>query len=272
MKKIHITICTLLVLCLLLFSSLQSVLAITVGAAVFCPNNYIPPPQGFDTEYEIQLSTAYCTAIHSMLNSKYGGLCYLKINATRSQYTSTLSYLKSACDQIVVFSKGHRGIEYGTPFDHITLLDHNGINNVIDDQHIYPNTDSSKNNVTFIWHCETSEYYPPPSPWKYGMPYCWTHDYTMQPYVTYGNHVYLGWVNQSPQFETAVNAQYKFAEVACWFWYNTCDGDSVLAALNNLAFRIWGEPYFTDTELMYETAYHGPLKPYGNMGFYLPEE
>ena len=271
MKKIRLTIFSLLVLCLFLCSSLQSVSAIIVGSAVFCPNNYIPPPEWYDTEYEIQLSTAYCTAINTMLSSKYGGLCYLRINATRNQYTSTLGYLKSACDQIVVFSKGHRGIEYEPPFYHITLIDHSGVN-VVDDDHIYPNTDYSKNTVTFIWHCQTSDYYPPISPAKYGMPYCWTHDYTMQPYVTYGDHIYLGWVGQSPQFETSINAQYKFAEVAAWFWYNMCDGDNVLESLNNLAYRIWGEQYFTDTELIYETDYHGPLKPYGNMAFYLPEE
>lgn len=265
MKKAHIAICALLLLGLLVCATAQSVSAIRVGSAVFCPNAFYSPP---DTEYEIQLSNAYCHAIKSMLQSKYQDYCYEEIDATVYDYTSRLQSLKNLCDKIVVFSKGHRGIP--SP-GHISLIDHNYVN-VVDDYHIYPKTSYAKNTFTFIWHCETAEYYSPPHYGTYGMPYCWTHNPNMYYYGTSGSHVYLGWIDGSPQFETWINAQYKWAQVAFWFWYNTCHGDNVLWALNHLAQRIWGKTYFTDTELVEWDGYRGPLVIWGNALMYLPSE
>jgi hypothetical protein len=269
-KKARVAICVLLLVVLLVCSVAQTVAAIRVGSAVFCPNAFYDPP---DTAYEVQLSNAYCHAIKSMLTDKYQDYCYEEIDVTVSTYTSRLQALKYSCDRIVIFSKGHRGLPYYPNTNHISLIDHNYAN-VIDYSHIYPYTTSSQNVFTFIWHCETSEKYPTyfDQYGYFGMPYCWTHNNNMQNYSTTGSQVFLGWVNESPQFETPINAQYKWAQVAFWFWYNTCHGDNVLWALNHLASRIWGVPYFTDTELVYETGDHGPLLVWGNTLMYLPSE
>jgi hypothetical protein len=208
-----------------------------------------------------------------MLQTKYGDYCYVHLDATRSTYTSRLQALKYSCDKIVIFSKGHRGLPYYPNTNHISLIDHN-YDDVIDYNHIYPYTTYAQNVFTFIWHCETAEKYPCyfDQYGYFGMPYCWTHDNSMQYYGQSGSHVFLGWVNESPQFETPINAQYKFAQVAFWFWYYACQGDNVLWSLNHLASRIWGTTYFTDTELVYETEDHGPLVIWGNTLMYLPSE
>jgi hypothetical protein len=98
------------------------------------------------------------------------------------------------------------------------------------------------------------------------MPFCWTHDDAMGKYATSGSHVYLGWIDGSPQFEYWVNANYRYADVAYWFWYNVCNGHNVIMALNLLSLRIYGIPYFQATEL------YGLLVVWGNMYMMLPSE
>jgi hypothetical protein len=274
MKKTHLVIYAILLVGLLVFSAAQSVSAIRVGTAVFCPNAFYDPP---DTQYEVDLSNAYCNAINSMLTTKYSDYCYVDLDTTVNDYTSRLQSLQNLCDKIVVFSKGHRGLPYYPNTNHISLIDHNYAN-TIDNDHIYARTSAAKNVFTFIWHCETAEKYvtgtiPQDGYGYYGMPYCWTHDQYMDPFGQSGSHVFIGWIDESPQFETPINAQYRFAQVAFWFWYNVCNnGDNVLWSLNHLATRIWGVAYFTDTELVYQTDDHGPIKVWGNTLMYLPSE
>ena len=271
MKKTHITVIALLLLVLLACSTAQSVFAAHVGSAVFCPNNF--SEEAGDTWSEIGISTAYCTWIHDMIDAKYLGYNFLSIDSSVNDYVAYLQILKGYDDKTIVFSKGHRGI--WIPYTaHISLIAHNG-DNVEDANHIYYNTDYYKNTFTFIWHCETSEYYYLPNSDQYGafgMPYCFTHNHYMQQYGTSGSHVFLGWIDKSPQFETWVNANYRFASVAYWFWYYVCQGYSVGWALNYLCNKIYGCPYFVGTTLYTGDGDHGPLTVWGNRYMCLPSE
>jgi hypothetical protein len=158
-------------------------------------------------------------------------------------YCSILWTLTTYGDQSVVFSKGHRGMPYcGEPWyntNHISLIDHNGVN-VHDRYHISTHT-SSENTVTIIWHCESAEHYfgngtiPEDDFGCYGMPYCWTHNASMPSWGANGTQVFLGWVDQSPQFETQANGMWNHAHVAYLFWYYMCDWNkTVEGALNAL--------------------------------------
>jgi predicted nucleic acid-binding Zn finger protein len=127
MKKTRIAVFALLLLGLLVCSIAQSVSAITVGSAVFCPNNFCP---GTDTYDEIIIASNYCYDIYWMLVGKYQDNCYEAVNCYKYDYTTILQTLKSTCNKVVVFSKGHRGLPFcGPPYyntNHMSLIDKNG--------------------------------------------------------------------------------------------------------------------------------------------------
>jgi hypothetical protein len=120
---------------------------------------------------------------------------------------------------------------------HISLLDHYGA--AFYDMDIGPRTSYDKNRVTFIWHCETANYYNYGGPntdalgRAVGMPYAFTHNHYLSQYGTTGHQVFLGWVNKanyvfpngtvlpvvgSPQYEWQANPGFNYAEVAKNFW------------------------------------------------------
>lgn len=212
MKKL-ITVISLLLIGLLSFSAMQMLsgnfVSAYVAPVVFCPNTWCPPPTGPDTEYEVWLSETTCGYIVSMLAGRYYPVgCYYSFNddCTSDHYYELLDWTQYYYDQVVVFSKGHRGVPY-PGYSHLSLLDHDGYE-VIDNNRyfntIYDYTSSEKNTFTFIWHCETALYYPgegnvPEDDYGYyGMPYCWTHNAYMNQYGETGSQVYLGWTDEVP--------------------------------------------------------------------------
>lgn len=257
--------------------SISVVSANDVGPAVFLPNNFQP---GNDTEPEIELASDTCTYIVGMLANEYG-LCYFCFDdyCTVYNYGWLLYCIRDDYDQQVVFSKGHRGVPYcdlPPPYnntDHFSLLAHNG-DDIIDD-YIYDVT-SSENAVTFIWHCQTAQHYTYGSiPYDYygyyGMPYCWSHNEYMYPWGVSGNQVFLGWVGQSPQFETQANGAYNHAHVAYLFWNYMCNGAIVRDALDDLCDDIWGTT-FLQSPLSDATPTGYNLTVYGNRDLPLPVE
>jgi len=226
---IKTTIFCALLLNLLVLSTPQlisgNIASATVGQAVFWPNNF---QDGTDADGELELTHDTCMYIMYLLigRGQYG--CYYSPNSTITSYCNILSALNNYYEDNVVFSKGHRGYPYwnATPpnWNHLSLIDHDG-NNVKDHSHIYSRT-SSENNVTFIWHCETAEKYqtnttPQDGYGYYGMPYCWTHNSGLVCYGGSGTQVFLGWVNDSPQFLDEAEGMYNYAHVAYYFWYLT---------------------------------------------------
>ena len=208
------------------------------------------------------------------------------IGTTMFGYDLLLTFMQNNYDEIVVFSKGHRGMPYinASPSNtnHYSLLDHNGAS-VVDSANIYTRT-SSKNVFTFMWHCETANKYPgggvvPYDYWGYyGMPYCWTHNPSMQYYGTVGEQVYLGWNNNvpqvdypqprggSPQYEYVYSSPYWYAHVSYLFWTYMCQGYTTRDALDRVAAQIHGPGYtFNDTVLK------DWLIIYGNENLGLPD-
>lgn len=257
MKK-SITILCLLLVGLLSFAAIQPLSGIFVSASVapvvFCPNNF---QQGTDTQYEIWVSEATCGYIVSMLASRYYPVgCYYSFNddCTNYHYLDLLDWLQYYYDQSVVFSKGHRNIPYSNPL-HISLLDHDGYD-IIDNYYgddIYDVT-SSENVFTFIWHCQTAQYYSKPivpdgNGHYHGMPFCWTHNDDLDCWGDSGTQVYLGWAEGSPQFEYTANYPYNYAHVAYYFWYYMCDGATVEEALNDIAVGIFGDESYLQSPL-----------------------
>lgn len=279
MKLRIVMICVLLVN--LLFLSMPQLISdnfvyCSVGAGNFCPNNV----QIMDTKNETELSLATAQYITSLLDA-YADDCYYSYNdsCTVASYLTILSTLKNSYDDVIVYSKGHRGIPYITynppNTDHRSLLDHYG-NDIIDFADIWYRT-SNDYVVTFIWHCETALKYPTALDehgW-YGMPYCWTHNKLLQYYGTSGIQVYLGWTNDvpdepypeqdggSPQYTYGIDDNYNYANVAGCFWYYMCNGDTVDEALNTLSNLIYGVN-FDQTDL------YGWLVVWGNMNMELP--
>jgi len=249
-----------LLLGLLVFSTVSLISVNTVsayvGSAVFLPNYFYDPP---DTEDELELAEETCTYIRGMLANRYATGTYYAFNddCTVSAYCSILSTLDNSgiIDEIVVFSKGHRGYPFlGYPWyndNHISLLDHYG-SALLDDPHIYDRT-SSKNTFTFIWHCETAEKYPEGATEDeigyYGMPYCWTHNEDLDDYGGDGNVAFLGWVDGSPQFEYQAEGMWNYAHVAYLFWYYMCDGEDVEGALNEIADVVFGDDNYLSCPL-----------------------
>jgi hypothetical protein len=271
MKKAK-NLISLLLISLLVFSTIQLIsgnfVSASTGAANFLPNNF----QWVDTQNEVQLSRSVAQYITSALASyNYPNGCYYSYDddCTVSRYTSILSTLQTYYDQSIVFSKGHRDAQ-GDPL-HIGLIDNDG-NTLWDnwiadpyfDDELYPLT-STENAFTFIWHCQTQNWYPdgatPDGNGDYhGMPYCWTHnpDLGYYGYQDSGNQVFLGWSDNtpdppypldggSPQYEWAINANYNYANVAGTFWYYMCNGYSTAQALINLSYIIYGTSFeYTD--------------------------
>ena len=185
MKKTKV-LTSFFLISLLFFSTMQflsgNFASATTGAANFLPNNF---QQLVDTENEVQLSLSvaqYVTTAIADYNTPHG--CYYSYDddCTVSQYTSILSTLQTYFDQSIVFSKGHRNAQ-SDPL-HIGLIDNDGHtlwDNWIFDQYsdeLYPLT-STENTFTFIWHCQTSMWYPDGAVMDengdyHGMPYCWT--------------------------------------------------------------------------------------------------
>src|SRR3989304_74541 len=129
------------ILIVLLFASTMSMLSrnstsASVGAANFLPNNF---QQGLDTDNEISLSLA--TAEYITNTIPYDCLYSYGESCTVDVYKSYTSSLQNSYDQVIVFSKGHRGIPYlyaTPPSDrHRSMLDHNA-NNYIDWADIFP--------------------------------------------------------------------------------------------------------------------------------------
>jgi hypothetical protein len=255
---IKTTIICALLLNILVLSAPQlisgNIASASTASANFLPNCYIPWPLGPDTENETTLSLAVFQYVTSVLDN-----CYYCENCTVSTYCSVLSILKNDYDNAIVFSKGHRSAPYpGT--SHMSLLDNNE-NHLIDCDHIYPRT-SSGNTVTFLWHCETARFFPngtaPQDGYGYyGMPYCWTHNQYLGYYYYGGSgtQVFLGWNNNvpplpypeqgggSPQYEYAINANYNYANVAGTFWSYMSNGTTIMQALNNLSYIIYGTAF-----------------------------
>ncbi|MCL2173276.1 MAG: hypothetical protein FWB84_06535 [Candidatus Bathyarchaeota archaeon] len=286
MKNIKIT--SLMLICLLTLSSAPIIFAnsasAVTGAVNFLPNNF---QSGTDTNHEIDLSTDTSYYITCMLIARYRYNIRELTDATVYDYDNFLAWAQTYSDEIIVFSKGHRGVPYlsANPpnSNHYSLLDHYG-NNVVDTTNIYQKT-SSKNVFTFIWHCETALKYPgngipPYDTWGYySMPYCWTHNANMQQYGTSGSQVYLGWNNNVPgnnypqprggspqyEYEYESSAHYWYAHVSYLFWDYLCQGYTTRQALDRVAVQIHGSgSTFTSTQLM------NWLIVYGNQNLGLP--
>lgn len=135
---------------------------------------------------------------------------------------------------------------------HISLMDHDG-NDIIDNYYgndIFDET-STENVFTFIWHCQTAQYYSKPivtdeNGHYHGMPFCWTHNDDMNCWDDSGDQVYLGWVEGSPQFEYPAAGSWNYAHFAYYFWYYMCNGDTTEEALNNVCQTIFGVQYLSD--------------------------
>jgi hypothetical protein len=226
-------------------------------AANFLPN--VSYPNYFDTANELQRSINVANYISSLLVSRYGSgyvTTGISTTAQKVNYQASLSNLQNY-DKIVFFSKGHRTWHAGQigiiPYHTMPYPD---VNSYLVSSEIYSRT-SSKNVVTFMWHCETARYYP-----GSGLPYSFTHDNNMGYYGGTGNQVYLGWEERwnfhiqwpngtitppnpnyptgSPQYEWKMTANNDFGRVAELYWYYMYAGYSSDYALNQATQAIYG--------------------------------
>ena len=307
MRKRVITLVSLVLMCIIALSNMplisgNFVSAYHVGAANFLPNVAYYPPAGFDTAYELSLSIATAQYITSELSKWYNpwpNHCYdyYESDCTVNNYKLILNALDLYDDEVVIFSKGHRTIQKVNGENHYGLIAWNG--QYLLDYNIHTYT-SSKNVVTFIWHCQTAQHYNgngqvplDNNNVPYGLPYCFTHNANMQKYGFSGTQVYLGWEDNSrnytiywtngtishtglgqpapynttyigsPQYEWLINPDYKYAQVAGNYWYYMQQGCTTNQALNKLSNDIYGTR-FDDTELK------NWLIVYGNMNVGLP--
>jgi hypothetical protein len=253
----------------------------STGAVNFLPNYFYPEEGTFDTDNEITLSLSTAQYITAQLATKYPSSYFSAYGTTctLSNYRTVTSYLQNNYDYVVFYSKGHRGIGGS----HIALIDH--YNENFYDLDIGTRTSYSKNRVTFIWHCESAEYYnyggPNTDPLgrAIGMPYAFTHNHYLVEYGSSGTQVFLGWANRanfvlwngttlnivaSPQYEWQIAAtNYNYADVAKQFWLYMCQGDTVSVALNKVSNTIYGTT-FTSGDL------YNWLLVYGNLNRGLP--
>jgi hypothetical protein len=264
-KRIHFSSVFLICLLVLSFVSLSFGNFASAGnvACNFLPNNYVDI---VDTPNEVRLSQDTAACITSELAKKYPQ--WTMYNCTKSTYLSIIGAAQSY-DKVVTYSKGHRGRPYGDI--HMSLVDHNGANVV--DHEIYALT-SSKNVVTFIWHCQTANDYTPngnntdANNRAFSMPYAWTKNNGMAKYGTSGSQVYLGWTNRtnlmiynftssqyhtvsinhpngvtnqvgSPQYEWGLDPTYKYAQVAGLYWYYMGKDYTTTAALNQVSYTVY---------------------------------
>jgi len=301
MKKTT-TFISLLLTCTLLLSSTPLILGNTTfasastGAANFLPNAYYAPPYGFDTANETALSLATAAYITSILSSRYPCYACYGASCTVPNYRTITSALQNY-DKAVVFSKGHRTKDVLLGYTHTGLIasDHYTYpDGTVDyfgyfDYDIYGRT-SSKNVVTFMWHCQTVDDYTPGAShfdvlgYAFSLPFAWTHNSNMPKYGTIGSQVYLGWKDKpnytlpngtsltvgSPQYEWAIkNNNYmscNFANVAASYWYYMNQGYTTTTALNQLSKDMYGSNinFASNTEL------YNWLVVYGNMDMGLP--
>lgn len=194
MKKTSNIISILLIFSILLSATplvFGNYASASTGAANFLPNVFYDPTQnGFDTNNELQRSQNAANYISSLLVSRYGSgyvTTGISNTATKLNYQARLSNLQNY-DNIVFFSKGHRTVVNNTtgiiPYHTVPYPD---ANSYLLGPEIYSRT-SSKNVVTFMWHCQTAMNYP-----GNGLPYSFTHDNGMGYYGGTGSQVYLGW-------------------------------------------------------------------------------
>ena len=285
----------MLLICLMLLSFTPIIFGnyatASTGAANFLPSVTYTWPNGFDTTYESQLSLSVAQDITSYLASKYPTSYFSAYGnqANLANYRSTVSYLQNY-DKAVIYSKGHRGGLNGNLSVALITNETSTTKNFFDND-IYTRT-SSKNVVTFIWHCQTADYYPqganPSNP--YGMPYAFTNNPSMTKYGTTGSQVYLGWTNKaslqiynftskqyhyitnpqggsavgSPQYEWGITPYYDYSHIAKHFGLLMSQGKSVQGALNILSDRIYGQSDFINSDL------YGWLIYYGNKYTTLP--
>ncbi len=276
MQKTSVAI-VLLLLSTVAIPTLSSTLTSgSTGYANFCPNYMIEeyPP---DTAQEIQKSRETAQTITGYLqayNYPYG--CYYAYDdsCTVSYYELVLEYLNDY-DQSIIYSKAHRNLPYctATPSDsaHMSLYDHNG-DDLLDYPDIYYRTVTGCAMITFIWHCETAESYPTTYHYLYGysgMPYCFTHDDSMEQMDNEGTQVFIGWINESQAYLNIASGNYHFWQVADYFWYFLCNGLSVHEALDNIS-GMWGYYAFTDCPLYSGSGLSGSLCVYGNWELELP--
>ena len=287
MKKLS-NIISVLLICLLALSSAPMIFgnyaSASTGAANFLPNNRVLTvtlPNGstipLDTDYEVSISKSVAAYVNSVFSAKYPSSYFNSIDTSVGIYQTVTSHLQTY-DNAVVYSKGHRGYSNG----HISLVANNGAD--FFDYDIYTRT-SSKNKVTFIWHCETALYYTPGASntdslgRAIGMPYAWTHTNSVTKYGTSGTQAYLGWTNKapegsyplpggSPQYEYRINANYNHSQVAAQFWMymgpGTGNSKTAIGALNSMSSTIYGTS-FGSNPVLYDW-----LVIYGNQNTALP--
>jgi len=265
-----------------------------VVADNFLPNNKV---DGLDTDKEVQLSEGIAAYIHSELSKLYP--TRTRYNCTKNTYTDDLIEAQGY-DKVVTFSKGHRSRVDG----HYALVDKVGAN--LTDHEIFLYTSTSRNVVTFIWHCATADGYMPNginingTGHAINMPYAWTSANNLANYGTSGSQVYLGWTTKynltiynmtshqyepapnvhpnpqfagiigSPQYEWGINPNYDYAQVAKLFWMFMAQGYTVKDALDATTIIIY------NNALMSFTSNGNVLKDwlivYGNRNVKLPAD
>jgi len=286
MKKIAISIISMLLICLMLLSFTPIIFGnyatASTGAANFLPNKSYYPPAGFDTVNEEQLSLSTAQYITTKLASKYPSSYFSAYGATctLSNYQTVTSYLTNNYDYAVIYSKGHRGMTGS----HISLLDN--VASSFHDFDIGARTDYSTNRFTFIWHCQTAMYYNNNGASNIdgmgraiGMPYAFTHNSYLYQFDTTGHQVYLGWVDKpnymlpngtimtigSPQYEWQPVAGFTYSDVAKQFWNNMGQNLTTKDSLDAMSRAIYGNNVpFTSSYL------NGWLIVYGNWNLKLP--
>jgi hypothetical protein len=256
----------------------------STGAGNFLPN--VTYSGYFDTDNEVQRSQTATYFITSLLTSRYG-YCVTGINSTAAKlnYQATLSNLQNY-NNIVFFSKGHRTVINDTlgiiPY-HDTTVSPLPSNAYLLGPEIY-NITSTKNVVTFIWHCQTAIKYP-----GSGLPYSFTHNNGMGYYGGTGSQVYLGWTDKddfyitwpngtvtpspssnstgiqvgSPQYEWKMTPTNDFGRIAELYWYYMYSGYSSIAALDQATQAIYVVD-FSDSYI------NGWLVVWGNKNLTLP--
>jgi len=273
-------------MCILSLSSVSlafgNLASATTGAVNFLPNKSYYPPNGFDTLNEEQLSLSTAQYITTRLASKYPNSYFSAYGATctLNNYQTVTSYLTNNYDNVVFYSKGHRGMSGS----HISLLDN--VANGFYDHNIGSKTSYDKNRFTFIWHCQTAMYYnnngaPNTDPiGAVGMPYAFTHNNYLQKWDTTGHQVYLGWVDRanyvlpngtsmkvgSPQYEWKPNSSFTYSDVAKQFWNNMSQNLTTKDSLDTMSRTVYGNntPFTSNNDL------NQWLIVYGNWNLKLP--
>jgi len=270
MKKFKPFISVLLICTLTLsFASLSlgNLATASTGAGNFLPNVFYDRDQnGFDTKNEIDRSQITFDYVTYLFESLYGyGYCYERINSTAQKvnYQAVLSNLQNY-DNIIFFSKGHRtekNGEIGIIPNH--TVPYPDVSSYLLSSEIYSRT-SSKNVVTFMWHCRTAQYYP-----GNGLPYAFTHNSILGYYGGTGDEVFLGWEDNtnfhiqwpngtimpdpnqsgwvvgSPQYEWKMTPTNDFGRVAELYWYYMSRGYQTNEALNKATNAIYGVNFTT---------------------------